>query len=294
MQHISCSRRAFVAGGTALAAAGALAGCSGTANESEGAGSAVAAGSATDGAASSSVTLQIFAANSLEKAMPEVEALYTEATGVTFADTQYKGSGDLVEQMRGGAPVDILITASSSTMDDAEDASLVDASTRQDMFTNELVIVRGEGADVAVASLEDVPSVEGNIAIGEPGAVPAGKYANQALASVGLYSEPEGEGGTYDPSIADRISVADKVGTAAQWVSTGDCTIGFVYTSDVYRYDGIEVAYTCPAESHKPIVYPGAVAASSEHADESAAFLDFCMTNEDALAIWAEYGFELA
>lgn len=282
------SRRGFVTAGAVVAAAGALAGCS---NGQQTAGSAPA-GSAD--AAESAVELQVFAANSLEKAMPEVEKLYTEQTGVTFADTQYKGSGDLVEQMRGGAPVDVLITASAGTMDDAEESELIDAQTRSDMFTNELVIVRGAGSDVAVDSLDAVPSVEGMIAIGEPGAVPAGKYANQALASVGLYSNPEGEDGEYDASIADRISVADKVGTAAQWVSTGDCTIGFVYTSDVYRYDGIEVAYTTPDTSHKPIVYPGAVATSSEHADEAQAFLDFCMTNEDALAIWAEYGFELA
>ena len=72
----------------------------------------------------------------------------------------------------------------------------------------------------------------------------------------------------------------------ARWV--------FVYTSDVYRYEGIEVAYTCPDDSHKPIVYPGAVATSSENAGAAADFLDFCMGDEDALAIWAEYGFELA
>ena len=62
----------------------------------------------------------------------------------------------------------------------------------------------------------------------------------------------------------------------------------------MYRYDGIEVAYTCPDDSHKPIVYPGAVAASSKNAEAAADFLEFCMTDEDALAIWAEYGFELA
>ena len=137
-------------------------------------------------------------------------------------------------------------------------------------------------------------NVEGNIAIGEPGAVPAGKYANQSLASVGLYSNEEGEGGEDADSIADKVVLADKVGTAAQYVSTGDCAIGFVYTSDVYRYDGIEVAYTGPDDSHKPIVYPGAVASSSENAEAAADFLEFCMTDEDALAIWAEYGFELA
>ena len=282
------SRRGFVASCGLVAVAGAVSGCS---SSPSGAGSAPAGSSE---AASSGVELQVFAANSLEKAMPEVEALYTERTGVAFADTQYKGSGDLVEQMRGGAPVDVLITASSGTMDDASDASLIDEATRTDMFTNELVIVRAEGSDIEVSSLEDVASVDGNIAIGEPGAVPAGKYANQALASVGLYSNAEGEDGEYDASIADRVVQADKVGTAAQYVSTGDCAVGFVYTSDVYRYEGIEVAYTTPAESHKPIVYPGAVATASENAEAAADFLDFCMTDEDALAIWATYGFDLA
>ncbi len=76
------------------------------------------------------VELQIFAAISLEKAMPEVQALYTEKTGVTFADTQFKASGDLIEQMRAGAQADALITASKGTMDDAVVGELVDEATR--------------------------------------------------------------------------------------------------------------------------------------------------------------------
>ncbi len=288
--HKVISRRALGALASAAMLAGVLGGCSTQATTTGAEGSAPADGSP----AANAVELQIFAANSLEKAMPEVEKLYTERTGVTFADTQYKGSGDLVEQMRGGAPVDILITASSGTMDDAAEADLVDEATRQDMFVNDLVVVRAAGSDIQVNALEDVAAVDGNIAIGEPGAVPAGKYANQALASVGLYTNPEGEDGAYADSIASKVVEADKVGTAAQYVATGDCAIGFVYTSDVYRYDGIEVAYTCPDDSHKPIVYPGAVAASSKNAEAAADFLEFCMTDEDALAIWAEYGFELA
>ena len=90
------------------------------------------------------VELQVFAANSLEKALPEVQELFTEQTGTTFADTQFKASGDLVEQMRAGAAVDVLITASKGTMDDAEAAELVDADTREDMFVNDLVIIRAE------------------------------------------------------------------------------------------------------------------------------------------------------
>lgn len=240
--------------------------------------------------------LQIFAANSLEKAMPEVQKLYSEShPDVTFADTQFKASGDLVEQMKAGARPDILITASKGTMDTAEEAELIDVDTRITMFNNDLVIVRAEGSDIEINSIEDVAG-EGisKIAIGDAVTVPAGKYANQALNSVGLYSGEEGDDGEYDASIADKVNLADKVGTAAKWVSTGDCQVGFVYSSDVYRYDGIEVAYVTPADSHKNIVYPGAVAADAVNADAAVDFLEFCMTDPEALKVWAEYGFEVS
>lgn len=279
------SRRALVAFCLTALLAGTLAGC--------GAKPADTAGSAEGSAPAKAVELQIFAANSLEKAMPEVQALYTEKTGVTFADTQFKASGDLIEQMRAGAQVDALITASKGTMDDAVAVELVDEATRLDMFVNDLVVVKAEGSDVEIASLEDVKNIEGKVAIGDAVTVPAGKYANQALNTIGLYTGAAGDDGEYAPEFADRVALADKVGTAAKYVSTGDATIGFVYSSDIFRYDGIEQAFVCPEDTHKPIVYPGAVSASSEHADAAADFLNFCMNDAEAQKVWAKYGFEL-
>lgn len=278
------SRRSLVAFGFTALFAGTLAGCGAdTADTADTAGSTPA----------KAVELQIFAANSLEKAMPEVQALYTEKTGVTFADTQFKASGDLIEQIRAGAQVDALITASKGTMDDAVAGGLVDEATRLDMFVNDLVVVKAEGSDVEIASLENVKNIEGKVAIGDAVTVPAGKYANQALSTIGLYAGAAGDDGVYAPEFADRVALADKVGTAAKYVSTGDATIGFVYSSDIFRYDGIEQAFVCPEDSHKPIVYPGAVAASSEHAKAAADFLDFCMNDAEAQKVWAKYGFEL-
>lgn len=279
------SRRSLVAFGLTALLAGTLAGC--------GAKPADNAGSAEGSAPAKAVELQIFAANSLEKAMPEVQALYTEKTGVAFADTQFKASGDLIEQMRAGAQVDALITASKGTMDDAVAGELVDEGTRLDMFVNDLVVVKAEGSDVEIASLEDVKNIEGKVAIGDAVTVPAGKYANQALNTIGLYTGAAGDDGEYAPEFADRVALADKVGTAAKYVSTGDATIGFVYSSDIFRYDGIEQAFVCPEDTHKPIVYPGAVSASSEHAEAAADFLDFCMNDAEAQKVWAKYGFEL-
>ena len=280
------SRRGFVSLSAVAAAGLGLAGCSGS-KTSEPAGSDAGSAKASSKKA---VELQVFAANSLEKALPEVQELYTDQTGTTFADTQFGASGDLVEQMRAGAAVDVLITASKGTMDDAEAAGLVDADTREDMFVNDLVIIRAEGSDTKVEAIADVANLDGKIAIGDAKTVPAGK----SMPSVGLYTGTEGDDGEYAPEIADKVALADKVGTAAAYVSTGDCVAGFVYSSDIYRYDGIEEAFVCPEDSHKPIVYPGAVADDSEHADEAKAFIDFCLSNKKAQKIWAKYGFELS
>ena len=208
------SRRGFVSLSAAAAAGLGLAGCSGN-KTSEPAGSVAGSAKASSKKA---VELQVFAANSLEKALPEVQELYTDQTGTTFADTQFKASGDLVEQMKAGATVDVLITASKGTMDDAETAELVDADTREDMFVNDLVIIRAEGSDTKVEAIADVANLDGKIAIGDAKTVPAGKYANQALASVGLYTGIEGDDGEfteedfcYPKGIEDYV--LEKVGT---------------------------------------------------------------------------------
>ncbi|MCL1879851.1 MAG: molybdate ABC transporter substrate-binding protein [Actinomycetia bacterium] len=274
-----------------------VAGCSGanssTSNGSENPSSGTASGTSTP--AAEPVQLQIFAANSLEKAMPQVQALYTSKhPEVTFADTQFKASGDLVEQMKAGGSCDVFISASSGSMDTAASNGNVDSSTRVDMFKNDLIIVKAKNSELKVDSLDIVkdPAIT-RIAIGDGATVPAGQYANQSLNSIKLYSEASGKDGTYDDAIVKKMIIADKVGTAANYVATGDCQIGFVYTSDLYRYDGIESAYTVPADSHKPIIYPGAVGAASQHAVAAKDFLSFCLSDPDALKIWAEYGFEV-
>lgn len=254
--------------------------------------------SATDSSAveaPAAVELQIFAANSLEKALPEVQALYTQQNPhVTFADTQFKGSGDLVTELQGGAPADVLITASSATMDKAVENGNIDESTRTDMFGNDLVVVKQEGSDIKIATLADVNnSAITKIAIGDADAVPAGAYANQSLNTIGLYTDASGKGGSYEESFAAKVLIQSSVGNVAKTVSTGDAQIGFVYTSDLYRYEGIEQAFIVPADTHKKIVYPGAVAIDSAESSEAAAFLEFCLNDPDALKIWAQYGFEL-
>lgn len=287
----------------ALVSGLALAGCSSSASSASASGSASASASASASTPAAATTLQVYAANSLQKALPEVQALYSKAhPEVAFADTQFEASGTLVTKLK-DAPgsADILITASKATMDNAEKNESTDASTRFDMFKNDLVVIVKSGSGLKVASIDDLKSdAITSIAIGDPNVVPAGKYALQTLESAGLVTYTTSDSGTienivWDDSIAAKMNAgADKVGTVAKYVSGGECQVGFVYTSDVYRYDGVEIGYTTAADSHKKILYPGAVVKGVQNASVAADFLKFCSTDAEALKIFQKYGFELA
>lgn len=280
----------------------ALAGCSSnTAVESSSAESANTEEPAT--APADAVELQLFAANSLSEAMDAVQALYTEShPEVTFADTQYEASGTLNEMLAAGSYADVLITASKGTMDTAVEEGYVDEGTRFDMFTNDLVIVAGENSDISEVTLDDMASGQYTVAVGDDN-VPAGNYAKQALSTVGCWVDEEGttgkdsdgKGGTFDGTpLAGLVTEGSSVGNVCSYANSGDVDLAFVYTSDVYRFGGVKIVGTVPSDSHKSIVYPAAVCANSENAEAAAAFLDWCTTDEEALKIWQEWGFELA
>lgn len=259
------------------------------------------------------VELQVFAANSLKKAMPEAMALYTEAhPEVTFADAQYLSSGDLNAELEGGAYADVLISASKSKMQDAIDGQLADGDTMITMFENDLVIVAAEGSELAEQygadqsfTIDDVATGNYTVAIGDD-SVPAGNYANQALSTVGCFnaadggtgSDTDGKAGDADgyagTPLEGKVNLQAKVGDVAAQVSSAAVDCGFVYTSDVYSNEGLVVIGVVPADTHKDIVYPGAVTTQSENAEAAAAFIDWCVSDPDAIAIWQEWGFAVA
>ena len=303
----------------ALVAAFALVGCSSGGSSSaastsaSGSSSASASTSASASSAAASgeaVELQIFAANSLTKAMAEAQELYTKSNpNVTFADTQYKSSGELNSMLEGGAYADIEVTASKGTMDTAEEKGYINKDTRITMFKNDLVMVtKADNSNITSVTLDDIASGKYTICVGDD-SVPAGNYANQSLSTVGCFNDPDGKTGkdsagkangtdAYAGTPIDGKVVTDtSVGNVCQHAASGDVDIAFVYTSDVERFaekSPVKVVGTVPADTHKAITYPGAVCAQSKHAEAAKAFLDWCMTDKGAAEIWQKWGFELA
>ena len=283
----------------ALAAMVAMVGCSSEQKSEE----------ATDEKATTETTaepveLQVFAANSLSKAMEEVQAAYIEDghSNVTFADTQYKSSGELNEMLGAGSYADLLISASKSSMDAAVKEGYVDEGTRVDMFKNDLVIVSKEGSGLKDVTLQDIADGKYTFCVGDE-SVPAGNYADQALSTVGVYvpsGDDEGKTGKdisgKNGSFAEGYNpVLDtSVGNVCKHAQSGDVDVAFVYTSDVYRFGGVEIVGTVPADTYKNIVYPGAITSQSKNVEATQEFLDWCLSSEKAQKIWQDWGFELA
>lgn len=283
----------------ALAAMVAMVGCSSEQKSEE----------ATDEKAATETTaepveLQVFAANSLSKAMEEVQAAYIEDghSNITFADTQYKSSGELNEMLGAGSYADLLISASKGSMDTAVKEGYVDEGTRVDMFKNDLVIVSKEGSGLKDVTLQDIADGKYTFCVGDE-SVPAGNYADQALSTVGVYVPSGDDEGKTGKDISGKKGafaegynpVLDtSVGNVCKHAQSGDVDVAFVYTSDVYRFGGVEIVGTVPADTHKNIVYPGAITSQSKNVEATQEFLDWCQNSEKAQKIWQKWGFELA
>ncbi len=258
-------------------------------------------GSNASSSASSNVELQIFAANSLSKAMDEAQELYTQQTGVTFADTQYKASGELNEMLKAGSCADLEITASKSTMDTAVQEGYVDESTRTDMFTNELVIVAKEDSALQDVTLQQIASGDLTVCVGDD-SVPAGNYAAQALSTVGAYQPPAADAGKSGKDISGKDGqyvgitpiLQTSVGNVCKQAENGDVDVAIVYSSDVYRFGGVKIVGIIPDDTHKAIVYPGAVCKDSKNAQAANDFMQWCITDPDAQKIFQKWGFDLS
>ena len=130
----------------------------------------------------------VLAAASLTDAMDEIIAEYEKNADVTIT-VSYAGSGDLVQQIQGGAPCDIFVSASKGNMDTLEGEGYIDTETRKDLLTNTLTLIAAKEKANAVSMDALTSNKISMIAIGEPETVPAGKYASQVFENMGITTE---------------------------------------------------------------------------------------------------------
>jgi molybdate transport system substrate-binding protein len=244
--------------------------------------SLLAAGSA---AACAAQDITLAAAASLTDSLLQLQdQMQTSVGAQVFVNVG--SSGTLRRQIEQGAPVDVFFAASGEDMDVLVKEGLVLSGTRKDVLRNSLVVI-GDPNAKAVTGAEDLKSrikSAKNVAIGNPDAVPAGRYAVEALKKYGAYDLAQ-----------NKLSLGGSVREVIQYVQNGFVPLGFVFLTDVLsaRPAGSVVSiFRFPAETFSaPIVYPIAVTASSKSRVNAQKLVEF-LRSKAARDVFSKAGFQ--
>ena len=153
----------------------------------------VTIGAAT--AARSQDTITVFASASMTDALDDVDVTFTTRTGIKVV-TNYDASSALIEQIEGGAPADVFVSADLQWMDYGVEKKVINESTRINLFGNVLVLIAAKDSRTDHVDIKpgfDLAKLagDGRIATGDVTAVPVGLYAKAALEKLGVWPSLE-------------------------------------------------------------------------------------------------------
>lgn len=229
----------------------------------------------------SAQTIVVSAAASLKEALSEVNAAFIAKNPGIAIDLNLGGSGALQQQIEQGAPVDVFISAAKKQMDALAAKELLLEGSAIDLLGNKVVLVGPPGA-TRPASFEALadPSVK-QIAIGEPGSVPAGQYAQQIFAHYKITD-----------AVKPRLVFAKDVRMVLTYAETGNVDAGIVYLTDAKQSGKVAILAEAPADSHDPVVYPAAIIKAAKQPAAARLYLDF-LKSSDAAQLFLKRGFEI-
>lgn len=223
--------------------------------------------------------LTVSAAASLSDAFKEIGAKFEAARPGATVRFNFAASGVLLQQIAQGAPADVFASADHDTMNRGAEQKLIATNTRRDFAANSLVLITPAQGGPAVGALADLGKADvRRIAVGKIASVPVGRYTQQALESVQLWT-----------ALAPKFVFADNARQVLDYVSRGEVEAGFVYRTDAELAKG-RVMIALTVGGHAPVTYPAAVVADSRQAALAKDFVNF-LSSVEAQSILAKYGF---
>lgn len=223
----------------------------------------------------------VFAAASLKEALDATVRSF-ETASANKVTVSYAGSNALAKQIENGAPADLFISADTDWIDYVEQRNLAVAGSRKTLLGNDLVLIAPAASNVQVKLVPgvNIAAVLGDkrIALANPDAVPAGKYAKAAFTALGAWS-----------AIESKVAAADNVRAALVLVARGETPLGVVYGTDAMAEKNVRIVDTFPAGTHPPIVYPMIVLKRST--TPAATALAAYLAGPEAHATFERFGF---
>ena len=212
--------------------------------------------------------LTVFAAASLTESFNDLQAgLKSAAPGLSLTYS-FGGSSALVTQVTQGAPADVVATADTQTMARLTDAGLV--GTPVTFARNNLEILVAPGNPKGIAGLADLARSDLKVVLADD-AVPAGRYAAQALQASGTTVRP--------------VSKETDVKSAVSKVTLGEADATIVYVTDVRAAGAKGQGVAIPTALNVVAEYPIAIVKATKNHTGAAAFVDAVVrgAGQDAL-----------
>ena len=190
-------------------------------------------------------------------------------------------SGTLAEQLRQGAPLDVIISADSRYTSALASDGLFDPASVTVLAKGELVAITNlDGQADDVASLLRSTAVR-HVALANPEIAPYGEAAVRYLRDTGLWEEA-----------AERIVYGENVAHAFQFVTSGNAEVGFVPRSLLIASDarGIHALAPLPPEASASLQVTAGVSGESEAQDTARRFIA-SMSAAAAIETWQRFGY---
>jgi len=223
--------------------------------------------------------VHVSAATSLSDAFRDIGKAFEEERPGTTVVFHFGASGELLDQIVAGAPVDVFASSDLETIERASKLTLVGERSRTIFARNDLVLAVPASPVWVPAHLTDLVSVElKRIAIANPDTDPAGKYAHDILRTARVW-----------PELEPRLVVTADVREALDRLARGEVDAAFVFRTDALTaINRARIAFAPATET--PVRYPAAVVRKAPNPGDGAAFVRF-LHSEVAQRILAQYGF---
>jgi molybdate transport system substrate-binding protein len=224
--------------------------------------------------------VMIYAAASLRDALEALAPACGRAAGARLA-FNFAGSNDLARQIMAAGRADIFVSADEEWMDRVEVGGFVEPGSRRALLSNRLAIIARRDADLAAGDGARAllsPAVR-RLALADPDAVPAGRYARAWLQAAGVWG-----------AVAPRVLPTLDVRAALAAVASGAAEAGVVYRTDAALSNKVRVVYEVPADEGPRITYPLAVLRGRPHAGGARRVAD-CVAGPEAAAVFERFGF---
>ncbi len=240
---------------------------------------------ACGGAESGEPPLMVFAAASLRDVAGDLGADF-QRRGPAEVVYNFAGSNTLAQQIRAAPGADVFLSADEDWVDFLDQAGRIVAGTRRAFLSNRLVVVARRDSGLEIDDPRDLAERDGLrfLALADPNAVPAGRYAKAALERLPW------QGGTLWNALESKAAPALDVRAALALVESDPEIAGIVYRTDAMASDEVRVLHELPAAADMPIRYTAALIAGGPSSEAGRRFLDY-LTGPAARAIAERHGF---